>query len=200
MPRFAALLALGLAACDGGAGSSCVLDSDCADFLEACIDGRCQPAGARTDGGGAGMDASAEPDAGPARDSGPPPSEDAGEADAGETDAGEIDAAVPVCATPPTDWTVTFVSADVPCGGAVASQTVTVTEDAAAPCTFVVTPVDAPPALEGTFTLSESGSVAGTLTPGAAAPTACTGTYVAEPPQLTFICGGGACVMGLNPT
>ncbi len=201
--RFA-LLALTLAACDGGGGGSCIIDSDCPSFMDVCIDGTCQPAGTASEGGtpperdaGEGTDAGEEEDAGEPMDAGE-------ETDAGDPgDAGEPmdamvmeDAAVPVCDTPGTSWSVTFVSAPASCGDAMVGSAVTITPIDGMACNFNATSPGAP-ALSGSFMLDPSGMVLGMMSTGSAAPVTCSGTYNASSPGFTIICG--SCVMNLGP-
>ncbi|MFK7988090.1 MAG: hypothetical protein AB8I08_18870 [Sandaracinaceae bacterium] len=78
-----ALFALGLlVSCEDGEGQACLLDSDCADFGQVCLEGRCRAPGDVGDAGA--RDAGNPPDAG--RDAGT--SRDAGTMDAGRMDAG----------------------------------------------------------------------------------------------------------------
>ncbi|MCA9605014.1 MAG: hypothetical protein KC619_05445, partial [Myxococcales bacterium] len=192
-----ALLALSLVACDGGNGGSCVIDSDCSSFLDVCIEGTCQPAGTlpesgtpERDAGGGGMDAGGPTDAGEPMDAEPM---DAGEPvdaepmDAMATDGMvDVDAAVPVCDTPGTSWSITFVSAPASCGDAMVGSAVSITAIDGMACNFNATSPGSP-ALSGSFVLDESGMVLGMMSPGSAAVMTCSGTYNPSAPQFTII-------------
>lgn len=179
-----------LAACDGGGG--CVIDSDCADFTQVCLEQRCVPRGTTLDAGR--RDAGATPDAGGERDAG----RDSGGAtdDGGADDAGSVDAGdgggIP-CADVTGAWTVAFVTS---CGAAMSGYGVTIGTGPGT-CEFTAASNDAAgaPALDGTFTLASDGTHSGTLSPGGAVPAVeCSGSL--SDSTLTFVCD--ACVMNLN--
>ncbi|MCZ7680405.1 MAG: hypothetical protein M5U28_17215 [Sandaracinaceae bacterium] len=180
-----------LAACDGGGG--CVIDSDCPDFTQVCLEQRCVARGTMLDGGrrdgGAAPDAGGEPDGG--RDSGPMPMDDGGAGDASASDGG--DGGGMPCADVTGAWTATVVTS---CNSAMNGYAVTITTGAAV-CEYVVASNDVAtmPAIDGTFTLATDNSLAGVLNPGAGtAAIDCTGSWSGS--TLTFVCGG--CVLNLN--
>lgn len=179
-----------LAACDGGGG--CVIDSDCADFTQVCLEQRCVPRGTTIDASridaGATPDAGGERDAG--RDSGPVPTEDAGDQDGGVED----DAGLAPCQDVTGAWSVSSILSP-PCGTAAAGHPATISAGAGV-CEYTVTSDDlaGAPAIDGTFTLSMEDNLAGTLTPGNDAAVECTGSLSGS--TLTFLCG--SCVMQLT--
>ncbi len=185
---FTILFGAALTACDGGAG--CVIDSDCADFAQVCMEQRCVPVGTIGDAGrrdgGRDRDAEAPRDAG--RDAGMTTPDGGGE-DASMSDGG----AMP-CADATGAWSISFQTS---CESAMVGYGVTIATGSVA-CEYVATSNDptGAPAIDGTFTLAEDGSVSGSMTPGASpgGPTACTGTLSGT--TLTFVCG--SCVMNLT--
>jgi len=205
------VLSLSLVACDGGDGSSCVIDSDCPDFRQACIEGVCRVAGEVPEAGTGPMDAGEGMDSGPEpTDSGPPVEMDAAPmdaapadamptdgmvADAEPADAMPTDAPAPVCETVGANWVVALVTPSVTCSGATSMSTLTIMENAGDPCTFTMSSAGAT-AITGTFTLAEDNMLLGTLSPGMGAAMSCSGTYTPATPAFTVICGG--CVMNLN--
>lgn len=201
MRRFlcTSLVAVALIACDGGEGTSCLFDSDCADFSQVCIEGTCRLPGEVPDGGprrdgstspdsGPGDDAGPEMDGGPGDDAGPP--EEGGMPDAG--DAG--DAGMMACDDVVGDWVITFVNASASCGDAMTGFTVRIGAGAVA-CEYMVTSTGSP-ALDGTFTLGSDNTLLGDLTTGTAASVSCNGNYSPASQQFTIICG--SCVINLN--
>lgn len=185
--------ALLLAACDGGDGQSCVLDTDCTSFAEVCIEGLCQPVGVVPEGGlpdsGPGVDAGPGMDAGPGVDSGPG---DAGPA----ADAGPpMEAGPMMCPDVSGTWGISGIV--TACGSAVVGETVTVANDPAGSCAFTVTPdgADASLSLVGSFTLDDAGELNGPIDAGALGEQICTGNVMGGN-AITLVCGG--CVMNLS--
>ncbi len=188
-PRSALLLAtvalLALVACDSGEGARCVLDSDCADFSQQCVEGICRGPEADAGRGDAG---SSRRDSGPRVDAGG--SLDAGDPDAGESDAGEL-----TCTDPSGAWSLLSVGTE--CGTAMQGTTVTITASATEPCAFDVTPDsgDASTSLVGTVTIAPDGAVTATLDIGGLGSATCTGTQT--PTQVDVTCG--TCMVSLAP-
>lgn len=171
---------LALSGCGGGGG--CIIDSDCADFTMVCIQQQCVPAGTVPDAGR--RDAGVRPDGGVRQDAGP----DSGTAlDAGTS----VDSGAAACADVTGAWSVGTILA-APCGSAATGYGLTIAAGASA-CELTATsndPVSAP-AIDGTFTLAADGNLTGTLSPGNAGPTSCTGSLSGS--TLTFVCG--SCVI-----
>ena len=163
--------------CDGGSGGPCVIDSDCSDISQVCIDRVCQPVGAVPEAGVS--------DSGPAQDSGTPPSDsgvvmgDAGSdggmgEDGGAADGGGMDCPDAAIAAGPT-----------PCA-------YTATSTAGDPPT---------PALDGTFVLLSDGSLDMAMSPlsvGGDPAVDCSGNLGGD--TLTITCNDGSrtCVMQLQ--
>jgi hypothetical protein len=159
-----------LAGCGGG---GCLIDSDCPDFQEICVERRCVSASLRSDGGEA-LDASPS-----VRDAGRTTS-DAGARDAGPSEA--LDAAV-TCEDLSGSWSVSAASGE--CGAAAMGHFVALTA-AAEPCDLLAVSDASAPAIDGTLAV-RGGVVSGDLSVGALTEVACTGTHVSGTISLT--CG-----------
>ena len=188
-----------LSACGGGDGDACVLDSDCADFSNVCIEGLCRPAGELPSEGGTRVDSgTTSRDAGPA-DAGSP-AMDAGPADAGSADAmaAPEDAMPmdgPTCSVVPMSWTVSMVGALVSCGGATVDTPVTIRT--VGPCSFMASTIGTT-GISGTFDLNGDDTLSGSLAPGSAPATMCSGGFDPAENALVFSCG--ACSIRLTTT
>lgn len=195
------LLILTFPGCDDGEGQACVLDTDCTDFSQVCIESRCRQPGAMSEAG-------IPSDAGGTFDAGSP-SDAAAPADAGEADdAGLADGAAMTDADPGSDaatcidltgtWDVAFVNAAGSCGGADVGRSSTIT--AAGECMYVATSDDSGlPAIDGTLLvqpdrmLDPTGTSIATGTNPAAS---CTGVVDAPGETITLSCD--SCVMNLT--
>ena len=185
--------------CDGGDGAPCVIDSDCRDFAQVCLDGTCQApgalpeAGAPSDGGptrdaGGGMDAGGGED-----DAGTPT--DAGVTDAALDDGGALDGAV-ACSDATGAYTVSMIITG-PCGTAAVGNAATVTAGATA-CAYTIASADmvGAPAADGTFVLDEADALVAaesSIDVGGAGAASCAGSLTGT--TLTLSCG--TCVMQL---
>ncbi len=182
-----------LGAC--GNGAECVIDSDCADFSQVCLEQKCVPPGTTLDGGGAS-------DAGPQADGGAKP--DAGSSDAGATvdasmmsdagpepDGGPMpDGGAPMCTDITGAWAISTILV-TPCGSAMPGYAFSVSAGSSA-CEFTFASADgSTPSLDGTASLNASDQLSGSLSTGGAAAVDCTGSLSGS--QLTVSCGG--CVM-----
>ena len=182
-------------ACEGGDGTSCLLDSDCADFSHVCIEDTCRPAGELPDAGaprdGSTRDAG-RVDSGTGTDGGP---RDSGTTDAGgPVDAG--DGGVMNCEDVTGSWTISFVNSPGSCGDAMTSYGVTIGSGASS-CEFAARSTESTmPALDGTFTLDMANAVLGMMMTGVSPAVTCNGNFNPAGEQFTFICG--SCVMNLN--
>lgn len=162
--------------CTGGGG--CLIDSDCQDLSQLCIDRECVAPGTVRVDSGVRLDAGRLADAG--RDAGPVP------ADAGR------DATVPTCADASGGYTIGTLAGT--CNSAVMGYFVNVTAGGEA-CQFnAASAIAGMPGLDGTFSLDPAGALTGTMSAGGAAAEACTGTLADT--TLTITCG--ACMLTLN--
>lgn len=192
------LALVSLLGCDGGDGAPCIIDSDCADVSQVCVEQRCQPAGAVPEGGVA--------DSGPSVDSGPPGDsgvmDDSGVAmdGGGEMDGGG-DSGVMDCPDAVGSWSVSNILSG-PCGAAMTGYVVDVTAGAAV-CEFTATSMagDPPtPALDGSFVLLSDGNfdmAMSNLSVGGDPAIPCSGNLGGD--TLTVTCNDGTrtCVMQL---
>lgn len=186
--------------CDGGSGGPCVIDSDCSDISQVCIDRVCQPVGAVPEAGVS--------DSGPAQDSGAPPSDsgvvmgDAGSdggmaGDGGAADGGGMD-----CPDAAGAWSVSNILSG-PCGAAMVGYVSDIAAGAT-PCAYTATSMagDPPtPALDGTFVLLSDGNLDMAMSPlsvGGDPAVGCSGSLGGD--TLTVTCNDGSrtCVMQLQ--
>lgn len=186
-------LSLAVTGCDDGNGAPCVLDSDCADVTQVCVEQRCRATGVVPD-------AAAPGDAGPRRDAGALDGGGGG-TDSGpdEMDAGSPDAG-PMCIDPSGSWQVlTIASGDGTCGAALIGNQTTLAVMPDAPCTYTASSAGGGTvALDGTFSIDADGVIdttTATLTAGGDASLICTGTVTPDSIMLTCV----GCTMELTP-
>jgi hypothetical protein len=200
----ACLTFLLVAGCDGGDGRPCIIDSDCPDFTQVCLDGTCQPAGALPEGGTGGTDAGDAPeDAGTATDAGDAMDSGIAPMDAGELDGAVADAEPPgeggmPCSDVTGDWSVTNILAPSGCESLADGNAASISAGAAA-CEYAVSSVAVDtPALDGTFVLDSDDLLVPGETSlqvgGSDTAQSCTGSLTGD--VLTFTCG--ACVFQIG--